>query len=88
MAEKKVTFEKAIHDLESIVDKLESGDLSLDNALEYFEQGVGLMRFCDAHLRSAEGKIKELLEGENGEFIEKELGLTSESIIGGDEDDE
>jgi exodeoxyribonuclease VII small subunit len=88
MTKEKVPFEKALRQLEEIVGKLESGDLTLDSALEYFERGIGLMRACDAHLKGAEGRIRELLKGENGEFIEKVLGMTAETALGGDDDDE
>ena len=87
MAKEKVTFEKALENLEDIVGKLESGDLTLDSALEYFEKGIGLMRVCDSHLKNAEGKIRELLKGENGEFAEKVLGMTADTILGEDETD-
>jgi exonuclease VII small subunit len=38
------------------------------------------MRICDTHLKSAEGKLKQLLKGENGEFIEKILGSTPDAL--------
>ena len=46
------------------------------------------MRSCDAHLKSAQGKLRELLKGENGEFVEKVLGITLESFIAGDSCDD
>ena len=85
MPKKDVPFEKALTELEQIVEKLEGDDLTLDGALEYFEKGIGLMRACESHLKSAEGKLKELLKGENGEFIEKVLGSTADAIIQGDD---
>ena len=87
MPKEKVTFEKALERLEEIVGKLESGDLTLDSALEYFEKGIGLMRTCDSHLKNAEGRIRELLKGDNGEFVERVLGMNADSILGEDEAD-
>lgn len=88
MPQKKETFETAIKKLEAIISSLENDDLTLKEALENFEKGVTLMRTCDNHLRNAEGKLKELLKGENGEFVEKTLGITLDSFIDGEDLDE
>lgn len=88
MPQKKETFETAIKKLEAIISSLEKEDLTLKEALENFEKGVTLMRTCDNHLRNAEGKLKELLKGENGEFVEKTLGITLDSFIDGEDLDE
>jgi exodeoxyribonuclease VII small subunit len=89
MAEKKkASFEESLEKLEQIVAKLEGEELALDEALDYFGQGVKLLRACDAHLRGAEGKLKELLKGEDGQFVEKLLGASLESVVGGEDFDE
>ncbi len=88
MPQKKETFETAIKKLEAIISSLENDGLTLKEALENFEKGVTLMRTCDNHLRNAEGKLKELLKGENGEFVEKTLGITLDSFIDGEDLDE
>ncbi len=88
MVQKQETFESAIKKLETIIESLEDEDLTLDKALQNFEKGVTLMRICENHLRNAEGRLKELLKGENGEFVEKILGVTLDSVIGGEEFDE
>jgi exodeoxyribonuclease VII small subunit len=88
MTKKKPSFEESLEKLEEIIVKLESEDLALDEALDYFGQGVKLMRACDTHVRSAEGKLKELLKGEDGKFVEKVLGITLDSVVGGEEFDE
>jgi len=75
------SFEAALEELETIVQDLEGEDLSLDNALASFERGISLMRVCDTHLNHAKGKITELLQGEDGEFAEKVLGLSLESFL-------
>ncbi len=55
-------FEKAMQDLETLVEKMESGDLSLDESLHLFEQGVKLTRQCQQSLKEAEQKVSILLE--------------------------
>ena len=75
MSKKQLSFEEALKEMEGIIEQLERDDLTLSDALAHFERGVTLMRVCDAHLKSAEGKLTELTKGENGEFIEKLLGV-------------
>ena len=58
MATKKLTFEAAIARLEEIVKALESGSAPLDESLSLFEEGVGLVKLCNARLDSAEQKVK------------------------------
>ncbi|MCP4647375.1 MAG: exodeoxyribonuclease VII small subunit [bacterium] len=88
MAQKQETFESGIKKLEAIIEDLEDENLTLDKALGQFEKGIKLMRVCENHLRNAEGKLKELLKGEDGEFVEKVLGVTLNSVVGGDDFDE
>jgi exodeoxyribonuclease VII small subunit len=87
MPKNELPFESAIKELEKIIDRLESPDLTLTNALEFFEKGVGLMKVCDAHLKTAEGRLKELVGGENGEFIEKILNASPDASEGETGDD-
>ena len=54
------TFEEAQRELERIVQRLESGETSLDEALKLWEQGEELYRSCKERLDAAEGKIEEL----------------------------
>jgi len=54
---KKFDFNKGLLELESIVKTMESGDLSLEDSLKYFEQGVQLTRQCQSALSEAEQKI-------------------------------
>ncbi len=79
------SFEESLVALENVISELEKEDLSLERALTIFEQGIILMRKCDSHLKNAQGKVKELLKGENGEFVEKILGVTLESFLSRDE---
>jgi exodeoxyribonuclease VII small subunit len=55
-------FEAAIAELESIVKKLEEGDLPLEQSLELYERGVQLSRFCHSRLEEAERRIEVLNE--------------------------
>ncbi len=55
-------FEAAIAELESIVKKLEEGDLALEKSLELYERGVQLSRFCHTRLEQAEKRIEILNE--------------------------
>ena len=65
--EKPVNLEKALADLESLVEDLETGDLPLDKAMKKFEDGVKLTRSCQAALKDAEQKVQILLKSAGGE---------------------
>ena len=69
MATKKtdINFEKALEELEGIVEDLESGGLSLENSLKSFEKGIKLARQCQEQLSKAELQVQKLIE-ENGEL--------------------
>ena len=54
---KKFDFNKGLQELESIVQSMESGELSLEESLKYFEQGVTLTKQCQQALNEAEQKI-------------------------------
>ena len=55
-------FERALAELEATVDKLEHGELSLEDALRHFERGVALARDCQVALKQAEQKVEVLLQ--------------------------
>ena len=55
-------FETALSELEALVEKMERGDLSLDESLRQFERGVQLTRSCQQALKEAEQKVQVLLE--------------------------
>jgi exodeoxyribonuclease VII small subunit len=59
---KPVDFEKALAELESLVERLERGDVPLDEALRTFERGVALTRHCQACLQAAQQKVEILLK--------------------------
>ncbi len=65
MAESELTqldFEKALSELHKLVDKMEQGGLSLQDSLQHFERGVGLIRHCQQELATAEQKVKILTD--------------------------
>jgi exodeoxyribonuclease VII small subunit len=65
-APKPVDFEKALAELEAVVDKLEHGELPLEEALRHFEQGIALARSCQESLKVAEQKVEVLLRKNEG----------------------
>ena len=77
------SFESNIERLEAIVSKMESGDLSLDEALSYYEEGIKLSKLCYARLSDAEKKIEKLVkrhkDGDEAEFTTQPLDLFDES---------
>jgi len=60
-------FESALKRLEEIVKKLENGELSLDSALELFEEGIRLSRFCHVKLEQAERRVEILMKNSSGQ---------------------
>ena len=67
-AAQKPDFECSLGRLEEIVGKLENANLSLDEAMKLFEEGVQLSRECQKHLEQAEGKVEILLKKAGGEM--------------------
>jgi len=65
---KKPGFEYSLARLEEIVAKLENANLSLDEAMKLFEEGVQLSRDCQKYLEQAEGKVEILLKKAGGEL--------------------
>ncbi|MBR4723859.1 MAG: exodeoxyribonuclease VII small subunit [Clostridia bacterium] len=64
-------FEKAIKELEEVVNKLESGETSLSESLELFEKGIQLAKECNKMLDEAEKKVSVLIGGEKKNFDEE-----------------
>jgi exodeoxyribonuclease VII small subunit len=69
-AKKTINLEKALTDLEEIVEELESGDLPLEKAMKKFEEGIKLTRNCQTALKDAEQKVEILLKSAGGEGLE------------------
>lgn len=62
----KLNFEEALAELEDIVQRLEAGDVSLEDSIEIYTRGALLKRHCEAKLRAAEEKIEKVVLGPDG----------------------
>jgi exodeoxyribonuclease VII small subunit len=88
-----LSFEKALADLEGIVQKLEKGGLSLNESLALFEKGVKLAKFLREELGKAEKKVEILLKDEKGGLrkepfdLDRDVGYSS-SEEGGEKEEE
>ena len=74
-------FEKAFRDLEKIVHRLEGEEMSLDESLRLFEEGIRLSRFCHQRLEEVEKKIELILSDAKGNAV-------TEPFDAGDEDED
>lgn len=75
------TFEESLAELEALLQRMESGNMSLEDSLKSFEQGVKLTRKCQNALADAEQKVQKLLE-RNGELITEPFdALGGESLV-------
>tara|TARA_B100001057_G_scaffold396802_1_gene406722 strand:- start:49 stop:267 length:219 start_codon:yes stop_codon:yes gene_type:complete len=63
-----VNFETSLQKLEKIIEKLEDGDISLEDSVKSFEEGIGLVKECQKQLSQAELKVKKLLD--NGDIVD------------------
>jgi exodeoxyribonuclease VII small subunit len=61
-------FEVALEELESVVEQLESGDLSLEDSLAVFEKGVSLVQYCNQKLTEVEKRVEVLVKDKEGKF--------------------
>jgi exodeoxyribonuclease VII small subunit len=68
---KEMTYEQAYAKLEEYTEQLESGELTLDESLQVFEKAVALIRYCGEKLDGAKKQMQVLVEGLNGEMVEK-----------------
>jgi len=66
-AKKNINLEKSLADLETLVEELERGDLSLEKAMKKFEEGIKLTRGCQAALKEAEHRVEILLKSAGGD---------------------
>jgi exodeoxyribonuclease VII small subunit len=78
-------FEERLTSLEAVVERLERGDLTLEESVRLFEEGVHLSNACKLELEKAEGRIQVLVETQGGGVQAAEMDLEDEEL---DEDDE
>ncbi len=83
---KKINFEDALEELEAIASKLESGELTLEQSLQYYERGVELAKFCRQKLEEAERKIEVLQKQPDGTVGKRSVKVKEDT--GEIEDDE
>ena len=76
--EQEIKFEKALEQLEKIVEDLEGGNLSLEDAMKKYEEGVKLSRLCSQKLGQAENRIEFLTRALNGKVDLEALVSASE----------
>ena len=72
---KNLSFEEALKELEEIVNSLERGDVSLEEAIEAYERGSMLKNQCEKRLKEAKMKVEKIQSSQNG----KELSVKTES---------
>ena len=65
------SFETSLERLESLVDRMESGDATLEQSLAWFEEGMGLIKSCQSQLKHAEQKVQALIKNSEGEITLK-----------------
>lgn len=76
---KKGEFEKSLGRLQEVVKRLENADLSLDEAMKLFEEGVKLSRECQRQLEEAEGRVEILLKKADGKIVAEPFEPEEES---------
>lgn len=79
MGKSRETFESAIEELERIIEKMEKGEMTLDESVKYFQKGIGLSKFCSKKLDEVERKITILIEDVSGNLEEKDFVIDGET---------
>ncbi len=69
----KISFEEALQELEKIAEKLEKGQLTLDESIKAYEKGMELKKICTDKLKEAEGKIELITKSKNGQIVKENL---------------
>ena len=82
------SFEQALQQLEQIVQKLEKGELPLEDSLKLYEEGIRLSRLCHGKLEEAEGRIEVLLKDARGEPVTDAAGRTKTRPDASSDEDE
>jgi len=70
-----LSFEKALEELESIVKKLEAGEVELEKSISIYERGAALKAHCEKKLKNAELKVEKIVLGENGQVTTEPAGI-------------
>ena len=82
MEQENKSFEEMLHNLEDCVNNLQRGDLSLDDQIKFFTQGMEYVNKCDKQLKLAENKVKEILKNQDGnlEVQDVQVSLTDTNV--------
>ena len=87
-----LNFEQALRELESVVRRLESGDVPLDESIDLYERGEQLRKACQSRLDSAQARIKKIVAGADGKptqvhllssTVSKRTGVRSDPVTQG-----
>jgi len=81
-------FEEHLTQLETVVERLEKGDLTLDESVRLFEEGMKLSHACRTELEQAEGRVQVLVEGKGGTMQVAEMDVEEDEETGQDEGEE
>jgi exodeoxyribonuclease VII small subunit len=73
-------FEKQLMQLEAVVEKLERGDLTLDESVRLFEEGMKLSQACKAELEQAEGRVQVLVETKGAKMQTAEMSFDEDEL--------
>ena len=68
---KETNFESSLNKLELLVNKMESGEGTLEESLNWFEEGMGIIKLCQHELKAAEQKVEELIQ--NNETVSNKV---------------
>jgi len=86
--EKLPDFEAALSELEALIEKMEQGDLSLDESMRQYERGVKLTRHCQALLEKAELKVQQLGDNDEPDEFDAHADASSEQPANDDFEDD
>jgi len=75
----KLSFEEAMNELESVVNKLDAGEGTLDESISLFQKGILLSKLCSSRLEEIEKRVRILTEDTNG--TKKEMDFNEDGII-------
>jgi exodeoxyribonuclease VII small subunit len=70
-----MSFEAALKELETIVSRLEQGEVDLEDSIALYERGQALKSHCESKLKSAESRLEKIVQGANGPALGERLDL-------------
>ena len=73
MSAKKKNFEERIQEIDEIIEKLEAGELSLDDSIKEYEKAIKLIKESETLLEAAEGEVMKVLEKNNNDVVLEEF---------------